>query len=300
MLKCFPPKKPGYTALTRQPKPEDREALYTELRAYGKFTGLCWHLSPEPKFRSQVPVPTMENLIFSEEFLSLSTTDEQLQFIRSKLKVSEDTIKQVSSLPVGQRNNPSWNLVRKGCLTASNFGCVIKAKRVTPSLIKRLLGDYDISRVKAVAWGVTNETEAIKTFAARTDLDVVENGVWLDESGALGASPDGLVGEEHVLEAKCSYTHRNESIEDALKSKTFCLEKGEDGSFSLKKDHDYYHQVQGQMYLAKRRFCYFVVWTNNWCIIIEIAKDPSWERNLEKLREFYFKRIFPKIVEGEL
>jgi len=42
-------------------------------------------------------------------------------------------------------------------------------------------------------------------------VKVVDTGVWLDESGVLGASPDGLVGEDHVLEAKCSYTFRNAS-----------------------------------------------------------------------------------------
>ena len=36
---------------------------------------------------------------------------------------------------------------------------------------------------------------------------------------------NGLVGEDHVLEAKCSYTFRDVSIEEALKSDTFCLEK---------------------------------------------------------------------------
>ena len=125
--------------------------------------------------------------------------------------------------------------MRKGRLTASNFGFVINAKRVTPSLIKRLLGEYDIS----VAWGVTNEAEAIKAFTANTHLEVVDTGVWLDESGVLGASPDGLVGEDHVLEAKCSYTFRNATFEEALKSETFCLEKKEDGSDGLKKNHIY-------------------------------------------------------------
>ena len=90
-------------------------------------------------------------VIFSEEFLTLSTPAEQLEFIRRKLKVEQEIENQISSLTVGQRNNPSWHLVRKGRLTASNFGSVINAKRVTPSLIKRLLGEYDISRVKAVA-----------------------------------------------------------------------------------------------------------------------------------------------------
>ena len=87
----------------------------------------------------------MEELIFSEEFLTLSTAAEQLEFIRRKLKVERGIVNEISSLTVGHRNNPSWHLVRKWRLTASNFGSVIDAKRVTPSLIKRLLGEYDIS-----------------------------------------------------------------------------------------------------------------------------------------------------------
>ena len=106
-----------------------------------------------------------------------------------------------------------------------------------------------------MAWGVTNEAEAIKAFTAKIHLEVVETGVWLDESGVLGASPDRLVGEDHVLEAKCSYTLRNASLEGALKSETFCLEKNKDGSYSLKRNHVYWHQVQGQMYLELLLFC---------------------------------------------
>ena len=40
-----------------------------------------------------------------------------------------------------------------GRLTSINFGSFINANRVTLSLIKRLSGEYDISHVKAVAWG---------------------------------------------------------------------------------------------------------------------------------------------------
>ena len=95
----FPPIKPGYTALLRQPNQGDREALYSELRAYGKFTGLCWLLSPEPKQLGDLPVSTVEEVIFSEEFLTLSTAVEQLEFIKRKLKVCE--------IPVLERNHRS-------------------------------------------------------------------------------------------------------------------------------------------------------------------------------------------------
>ena len=41
----------------------------------------------------------------------------------------------------------------EGAFDCKQFGTVINAKRVTLSLIKRLSGEYDISRVKAVARG---------------------------------------------------------------------------------------------------------------------------------------------------
>ena len=106
----------------------------------------------------------------------------------------------ISRVTVGQRDNPAWHLARRGRLTASNFGNVLKAKRVTPSLLKRLLGEYDLSRVKAVQWGVNNEEEAIKAFTLKTGKTVKETGIWFHSSGILGASPDGIVDHENTKE----------------------------------------------------------------------------------------------------
>ena len=92
IAEMFFPTTAGYTAKTRQPKQEDRDVLYSVHRKYRKFSGLCWLLSPEPKPQKQFPVPITEELIFSEEFLSLSTTTEQLKFIKRKLKVTKETI----------------------------------------------------------------------------------------------------------------------------------------------------------------------------------------------------------------
>ena len=187
-------------------------------------------MSPEPQIADQqLPVPILENLLLSPEFISLATRAQQIEFIKSKFETSSTNIILISSLTIGQRDNPSWHQLIKGRLTASNFGCILNAKRVTPSLLKRLLGDYDLPRVEAVAWGVTNEAEAIKEFTKQTKLQVVQTGLWLDESGILGASPDGLVGDCYVLEAKCPYTQRNEGLEVSLKHKDFCLERTDNG-----------------------------------------------------------------------
>jgi hypothetical protein len=40
---------------------------------------------------------------------------------------------------VGQRTNPNWHTMRRGRLTGSNYGAVLRAKRVTPLLLKIVL-----------------------------------------------------------------------------------------------------------------------------------------------------------------
>lgn len=296
----FPPAKPAYRALLRDPTREERSELFQRLKNYGKFTGLYWLMSPEPQTQSKsLPVATVEDVIFQEEFLLLQGLQEQRQYFLNKVSVEWKTIEDVSRLTAGQRDNPSWQMIRRGRLTASNFGSVLNAKRVTPSLIKRLLGEYDLSRVKAVQYGVCNESEAINAFRLKTGLDVVETGVWLHHSGVLGASPDGLVGEDSVLEAKCPYTHRDLTIEEAIKTSNFYLEK-KDGEIVLKRDHVYWHQVQGHLFLTKRKKCYLVVWTLKDFVVLEIQRDDSWEIKIEELKEFYLKHLFPKIIEGEL
>ena len=134
----------------------------------------------------------------------------------------------------------------------------------------------------------------------QTGLPVEQTGLWLHESGVLGASPDGLVGKNNVLEVNCPYTVRNMTIRDAVKNDAFCFRANEDGSYTLKEDHMYWHQIQGKMFLTNIEFCYFVVWTTQDVAILLIKRDESWLANIDVLRDFYFFCIFPKKTEGDL
>ena len=60
-------------------------------------------------------------------------------------------------------------------------------------------------------------------------------------------STDGSVEDNSVVEGKCPYTQRNLTIEEAIATNNFCLEK-KDGKISLKQKHLRWHQVQGQMF----------------------------------------------------
>ncbi|PFX18644.1 Alkaline nuclease [Stylophora pistillata] len=282
----FPPPK-RYCALSRAPTHAGRSTLYEDLKNYRNFTGLCWLLSPEPPVASKLPMPSIEEIIYSDEFPSSNRNSRAVGLFGLQFQARRGKIVRISEITVGQRNNPAWPIARRGRLTASNFGSILHAKRITPSLLKRLLGEYDLLRVKAIQWGVDNEGEAIRAFTLRTGKTIKETGIWFDSSGILGSFPDGIVDDETILEVKCPYTERNVTIEEVVKSKKFSLEKSESGQgYVLKKEHVYWHQVQGQMYFSPRKFCYFVVWTTKDVAILLIQRDDTWARNIPRLTQF--------------
>lgn len=89
-------------AITRSPNTEDRQALYGSLKAYGRFTGLCWLMCPEPAPQAKLPVPTIEEIIYSEEFIQTRGTQQQLDCLVRKAKLTEADIPLVSQITVGQ------------------------------------------------------------------------------------------------------------------------------------------------------------------------------------------------------
>jgi hypothetical protein len=70
----------------------------------------------------------------------------------------------------------------------------------------------------------------------------------------LAASPDGKVcleGETGVLKVKCPFPARDLTILEAVqKIPNFCMQLGDDGKMSLKRSHEYFYQVQGQLMVS--------------------------------------------------
>ena len=149
-----------YNCLTREVNGEDRSW-------FGNFTGTLWLLSPEPDKSNVLPVNTVEDIVLCEEFLNHA---DKTSYLIEKLRISEDQRVAVNTATIGQRDNPSWQMLRKGRLTASNLGSALNCKRVTA--IKRILGQCDLSRVQAINWGIINENEAKKVFQQKTHLCV--------------------------------------------------------------------------------------------------------------------------------
>ena len=138
---------------------------------------------------------------------------------------------------------------------------------------------------------------AIQQFEAGLKLKVVPTGIWLHPSGVLGASPDGLVEEDAIVEVKCPYSFRNERLLDKLKNnKTYIISiKNED--IIVNKNHEYYAQIQGILHITNRQKCYLVIWTPQDTFVVVIEKEEAWNSSLIKLEQFYYDIYLKKVIQ---
>jgi putative phage-type endonuclease len=120
-----------------------------------------------------------------------------------------------------EQRSAEWFAARLGCVTASRVKDVMASGRGNaPSatrknymmelLCERLTGQQggaDLSRNAAVQRGVELEPFACMAYEADKGLIVIETGLVMHPTIAkFGASPDGLTGDDGVLEIKCPNT----------------------------------------------------------------------------------------------
>ncbi|MBO2923982.1 lambda exonuclease family protein [Pseudomonas asiatica] len=120
-----------------------------------------------------------------------------------------------------EQRSAEWFAARLGCVTASRVKDVMASGRGgAPSatrknymmelLCERLTGQSggaDLSRNASVQRGVELEPFACMAYEADKGLIVVETGLVMHPTiSGFGASPDGLVGDDGVLEIKCPNT----------------------------------------------------------------------------------------------
>lgn len=101
-------------------------------------------------------------------------------------------------------------------------------------------------------------------------------------------------------ELKCPYSIQNWDFESYLLKESSCLEKV-DGMFKLKRNHDYFYQVQQQLSITGSKYCDFVVcaFNNNKPIFFMegILPDPNhWETVVPKLTKVWRTCVLPELL----
>lgn len=213
---------------------------------------------------------------------------------------SDEDIKQIEVETRSQNNNPNWYRHRQHRLTASRFYeyCKDVSEEKGKALAESILNPKQFTS-KATSHGKIYESKAIELFQEC----LLQNQIKCDECGLfvmkshpyIGASPDRLLGTETVVEVKCPYTSRDREINAITVP---YLVTDESNNLTLKKSHQYYYQVQGQMMVTDRKFCDFIVYTFQGLLRISIARDEQFiSEMLPKLTNFYSSYLLPAILD---
>jgi putative phage-type endonuclease len=195
------------------------------------------------------------------------------------------------------QGSPEWHQARLGKVTASRVCDVVaktkngwgasRANYLAELVAERLTGTAAESYTNAaMQWGTATEPEARAAYEFRQLVDVEQVGfVDHPEIRMSGASPDGLIGKEGLVEIKCPNTATH--IETLI---------GGQGQFNK-----YYAQMQWQMACTERLWCDFVSYDprlpgNMRLFVQRVERAPEEIAHLEANVKAFLRELDEKVA----
>jgi putative phage-type endonuclease len=171
-----------------------------------------------------------------------------------------------------------WYKAREGRVTGSSVGAILGySPFMKPDdVMRRMVREYhgaesEFQGNAATQWGVANEAGACAEYEIETGNTVELCGFYEYEHW-LGASPDGLIGTNGLVEFKCPYSMRN----------------GEGRFKTALEQLHYYAQMQIQLFITERDYCDFYQWSPSKTQLEVVQRDEQFINNtLPRLKEFY-------------
>ncbi|PHS61669.1 MAG: exonuclease [Flavobacterium sp.] len=151
-----------------------------------------------------------------------------------------------------EQGSEAWKAIRLGKVTASKMKDLMSNGRgsslskmsetyMMDLIAERLTGESKpFFENDAMKWGTETEPQARAMFELREGLEV-ETVAFIEYDDYVGMSPDGLIGDDGLIEIKCPNTATQ--IKRAL-SKDYAA--------------DYKDQIQMQLWVSNRKYCYFL------------------------------------------
>jgi hypothetical protein len=203
--------------------------------------------------------------------------------------VTEEIAREIERTTRGQSSSPRWFKERKWRLTASKFGEIVKVtdKRDFQKFCESMYSPINLNTL-AVSHGKTYEPIAIEKFEKKFHLKVQKCGLFINVNYPnFAASPDGLIDNNTIIEVKCPFAARHETITES--ENISFLEKNDQGNLIVKRSHNYYYQIQGQLLLAQKKVCHLIIYTFNDLQTLTVDFDESFVKSdlLPKLSNFY-------------
>jgi putative phage-type endonuclease len=152
-----------------------------------------------------------------------------------------------------EQGTHEWKLARLGHVSGSSVADVMakgksgeaitRKKYKTRLVAERLTNEVSESYTNAsMEWGVATEPMARQAYEVSHETFVDKTGFWKHPTIKwLGCSPDGLVGDDGLVEIKCpnTTTHIDYLWADEVPS-------------------EYYKQIQCQLWVTGRQWCDFI------------------------------------------
>ena len=193
-----------------------------------------------------------------------------------------------------EQRSPEWYAQRLGKATASSFGAIMTKGRSGESaarknyraqlVAERLTHEKEEGyTTSSMQWGIDTEDTARLEYELESGNTVDETGFWQHETIQAGASPDGLIGEDGLLEIKCPNTATH--IETLKKQQV---------------PYQYYWQVMGQLWITGRKWCDFMSYdprlpSNASKIIIRVERDEDQIRELEAEVKTFLREVAAEV-----
>jgi putative phage-type endonuclease len=196
------------------------------------------------------------------------------------------------------QSTDQWKQDRCGVVTASRFSDVLAKIRTGEAaarynykaeiIAERLTGiPSEGFTTSAMQWGIDHEDQARAIYEAINDVKVDQTGMIKHSEIEAGASPDGLVGDEGLIEIKCPNTATH--IQFLL---------------SRNVPKNYYAQMQGQMWITGRQWCDFVSYdprlNDRLAFTVQhILRDDKFIEELEREVRLFIQEVEQMILELE-
>ena len=198
------------------------------------------------------------------------------------------------------QGSPEWFAARVGRVTASRVADVIaktktgwgasRANYMAELIAERLTGVPAASYTNAaMQWGTDTEPQARTAYQFYHDCDVVQVG-FIDHPkiAMTGASPDGLIGDDGLVEIKCPNTATH--IDTLLSTPT--------DSVASK----YITQMQWQMACTGRKWCDFASFDPRLpeamrLFVQRVPRDDAMIAQLEKSVTEFLAELDAKVAE---
>lgn len=219
-------------------------------------------------------------------------TKDQMEYYNDMM-VSKSEAEALEKETRQQSSNNIWHRIRSPRLTSSSFKRVYSRKADFELLATSMQRKKKTVQTKAMKRGLELEPVAAAQYTEVTGNQVHMCGFVVNPNAPhLGTSPDRKVlqnGDDKsygLLEIKCPEQY----------SYTGCqyLQKHSGDTYSLKRNHEYFYQITGQMGITGMLWCDFFVKCDNDYHLERIHFDAEmWGEIKTKLDWFFFEYFLP-------